>query len=121
MRKWSSILVLSGMLAAAMSFSTVTAFGADDTATKETKKSKKKADPAATKEVKPAAAAASDADIKSAQAAGKVWANTESKVYHKSGRWYGKTKQGKFMTEADAKAAGYHEAKGEIGEAGKKK
>jgi len=42
-----------------------------------------------------------------------VWVNTESGVYHKSGRWYGKTKKGKFMTEADAKAAGYHEAQKE--------
>jgi hypothetical protein len=39
--------------------------------------------------------------------------NTESGVYHKSGKWYGKTKQGKFMTEADAKAAGFKEAKKE--------
>jgi hypothetical protein len=50
------------------------------------------------------------ADITAAKAAGKVWVNTESRVYHKGGRWYGKTKQGKFMTEADAKAAGYKAA-----------
>jgi hypothetical protein len=36
-----------------------------------------------------------------------VWVNTESNVYHKGGRWYGKTKSGKFMTESQAKAAGY--------------
>jgi hypothetical protein len=51
--------------------------------------------------------AASDADIASARSAGKVWVNMDSKVYHKGGRWYGKTKSGKFMTEAEAKAAGY--------------
>ena len=28
--------------------------------------------------------------------------NTGSGVYHKSGRYFGKTKEGKFMTEADA-------------------
>jgi hypothetical protein len=58
---------------------------------------------------------ASVSDIAAAQSSGKVWVNTETKVYHKSGRWYGKTKQGKFMTEAEAQAAGYHEAKAEIG------
>ena len=37
-----------------------------------------------------------------------VWVNTESGVYHKPGaRWYGRTKQGKYMTEADAIKAGY--------------
>jgi len=50
----------------------------------------------------------------SASSAGMVWVNTESSVYHKPGtRWYGKTKQGKYMTEADAIKAGYHPAKRE--------
>ena len=41
-----------------------------------------------------------------------VWVNTESGVQHKLvTRWYGKTKQGKYMTEADAIKAGYHPAK----------
>jgi hypothetical protein len=43
--------------------------------------------------------------------AGMVWANTDSGVYHKPGtHWYGKTKQGKYMTEADAQKAGYRAA-----------
>ena len=61
------------------------------------------------------AANASESDVASAKSTGKVWVNTDTGVYHKSGRWYGKTKQGKFMSEDDAKKAGYHEAKAEIG------
>jgi hypothetical protein len=56
---------------------------------------------------------ASDAEIQSAKASGKVWVNTDSGVYHKGGKWYGATKQGKFMTEQDAAKAGYRAAKNE--------
>jgi hypothetical protein len=42
-----------------------------------------------------------------------VWVNTESKVYHCSDdRYYGKTKQGEYMTEADALAKGNHASHG---------
>ena len=41
-----------------------------------------------------------------------VWVNTASGVYHHEGdQWYGKTKDGKFMSEEEAKKAGFHEAK----------
>jgi hypothetical protein len=65
--------------------------------------------------VKKAAAApqktVSDSEIAAAKATGKVWVNTDTGVYHKSGRWYGATKQGKFMTEQEATRAGYRAAK----------
>jgi hypothetical protein len=66
--------------------------------------------PAPAAPAKTATGKPSSSDIAAAKASGKVWVNTESGVYHKSGRWYGKTKQGKFMTEAEAKAAGYKAA-----------
>ena len=55
--------------------------------------------PAATQQTRPA------------NSTGMVWVNTESGIYHKPGtRYYGKTKQGKYMTEADAIKAGYRAA-----------
>jgi hypothetical protein len=45
-------------------------------------------------------------------ATGMVWVNLGTKVYHKEGdRWYGKTKNGKYMTETDAIKAGYRAVK----------
>ncbi|HEX4413516.1 MAG TPA: helix-hairpin-helix domain-containing protein, partial [Lacipirellulaceae bacterium] len=43
---------------------------------------------------------------------GMVWVNLETKLYHReSSRWYGKTKSGKYMTEAEAEKAGYKASK----------
>jgi hypothetical protein len=40
---------------------------------------------------------------------GKVWVNTRSKIYHCEGsKFYGNTKEGEYMTEADAQAKGYN-------------
>ena len=44
---------------------------------------------------------------------GKVWVNNKSKKYHCLGtEYYGKTKDGSYMTEAEAKAKGNHAVKG---------
>ena len=71
--------------------------------------------PKATSKTPAPVANASASDIAAAKASGKVWVNTDTGVYHKGGRWYGKTKQGKFMSEDEAKKAGFHAAKAEIG------
>lgn len=64
--------------------------------------------PAKTSKTKSAAPTAQE--IADAKAKGMVWVNTSTKVYHKDGQFYGNTKQGKFMTEADAQKAGYKAA-----------
>jgi hypothetical protein len=66
----------------------------------------------ATKAAKAAATPAPSAqEIADAKSKGLVWVNTSTKVYHKEGQFYGNTKQGKFMTEADAQKAGYRAEK----------
>src|ERR1700675_2821581 len=57
---------------------------------------------------------ASEAEAKGRCGASVVWVNTKGKshTYHYAGsRWYGTTKQGAYMCEADAGAAGYHASK----------
>jgi DNA uptake protein ComE-like DNA-binding protein len=61
-------------------------------------------------EAKPAAAA--EAPRQPPPAKGMVWVNTATKIYHYEGdRWYGNTKEGKYMTEDEAIKAGYRASK----------
>ena len=63
---------------------------------------------------KPTAKASPTPASQGTAGAGNVWVNLDSGVYHYSNsRYYGKTKNGKYMSEADATKAGYHPAKNE--------
>jgi len=65
------------------------------------------------KKVVAAVPAPTEQEIADARAKGMVWVNTSAKLYHhQESKYYGKTKRGKFMTEDEAKAAGYTAAPG---------
>jgi DNA uptake protein ComE-like DNA-binding protein len=60
----------------------------------------------------PAAATSANSPAQPPPAKGMVWVNTATKVYHYEGdRWYGNTKQGKYMTEDEAIKGGYRASK----------
>jgi DNA uptake protein ComE-like DNA-binding protein len=118
--KISSLVVVSG--SAAKSSSTAAKSASTESASSKPAPSSKSAPASAP--ASSASAPASSASSKSSQASeetvperqapakGMVWVNTATKVYHYEGdRWYGKTKEGKFMTEQDAIKAGYRASK----------
>ena len=76
-------------------------------------KRKKAADPVITGGAAPASLGAAGGASQSQGGDGQVWVNTKSGTIWKPGsQYYGKTKQGKYMSEADALKAGYHFAGG---------
>ncbi len=74
--------------------------------------------PAATAPAAPAPRARESAPAPTARSAaaggsGQVWVNKETKIYHCQGdRWYGKTKNGEYMSRSQAEAQGMTAAKG---------
>jgi hypothetical protein len=107
---WLVAAILIAGLVASPVFAQAT--GTPGAPAKAAQKAETKAAPAA-----PAAGAAAKPAAKAAKAEiqaqtppkpGMVWVNTASKKYFKEGsQFYGKTKEGKFMTEEEAKKAGY--------------
>jgi Helix-hairpin-helix motif len=126
-KKITPLVTVSGGTSAAASAPSQPTAASKPTPTKSTPASSASA--ASTSQPAPAAAAAPPAQPapKPAKATapsslasagtpgpGQVWVNLDSGVYHyPNSRYYGKTKSGKYLSEADAMKAGYHAAKDE--------
>jgi hypothetical protein len=89
-------------------------YGTDTKATKETKSSTATMGGATTSAAPDVPGARpSNAKASAAGGAGQVWVNTDSKVYHcQKDALYGKTKQGEYMSESQAKAMGARASRG---------
>jgi hypothetical protein len=114
--KKTLVFVLGSMLSASLVMAQAPAASTTASKTTPTKTTAaapaKAATPAAAKTPAAKPAAPNAGDIAASKAKGLVWVNLNTKVYHPSAdKEYGTTKNGKFMTEADAKAAGARAAK----------
>jgi len=112
---WTILLcLLWGLFPANLAAKSQEGSPSEQTTSSENKQQKSAAATASSKKSSsktPGQSSASTEEIAAAKASGKVWVNLDSGVYHKAGRWYGKTKNGKFMSEDEAKQAGYRESK----------
>ena len=121
MRKWKAILTYLAVLGLILGFQAGPTFARTSKSTtsksstkaKKSTKSKKSSKEAKAAMVSAKSQASSPTEnARVASNRGLVWVNPDSKVFHRSGdRWYGKTKNGKYMTESEALKEGYHLAK----------
>jgi hypothetical protein len=117
-RPYSSVADLSKAGVSAKTIETITplvtvgkASGPASTMAAPMEKPAKVAKPAAAPAA-PSSAPPANVQAQTPPPPGMVWVNTATRVFHREGDpWYGKTKQGKFMSEADAVKAGYRASK----------
>jgi hypothetical protein len=82
------------------------AAGTTATAVKTPKTREAKSGKGRTKSDKPAVI------VRSTPLPGDVWVNTDTGIYHGAkSKWYGKTKEGTYMSESEAKSRGYRVSK----------